>query len=563
MTQRASRRRAVSLLRGRAVPLLRAGALLALVWAGLAQPDALAATQAAARPGPGADPVLAGRLDLGPADLPETRTTTTLQPGVRLTRITRGGTDDALFWTLEVQIPDTSSPDPDAPPLALSGEADARAESERLRAEGFDARVEAVARPRAADMAPGTLGYRVRVGSWRTRAEAEQERARMAAAGESASAVYTGWDGDRSARGPWHVDVVTIDPRLFTGRLDATFGPDLQGRETTSALARATGATVAVNAGFFVLDPASGAPGDPAGVGVYDGALLSEPVGDRPALVLDEHGGSSVERLSWRGSVRLGGRSVPLDGINRVPGLIRNCGGDATDRPTSRPLHDITCTDDSELVLFTPEYGARTPSGPGREIVLDAHQRVISVAAARGTALAPGTTSVQATGAAADLLAGVRAGDRVPVHTELTDAATGRPRPVSRRTTIVNGGPQLMHRGQEEITQRRDGMDHAGDPSWAYGWVAKRNPRTIAGTDVYGRTVLVTVDGRSTDDLGLSIPEAADVARSLGLVEAVNLDGGGSTAMAVHGQVLGHPSDAAGERPVGDAVVVLPPERRP
>ena len=38
--------------------------------------------------------------------------------------------------------------------------------------------------------------------------------------------------------------------------------------------------------------------------------------------------------------------------------------------------------------------------------------------------------------------------------------------------------------------------------------------------------MLVTVDGRSTEDLGLSIPEAADVARSLGLVDAVNLDGG-------------------------------------
>jgi exopolysaccharide biosynthesis protein len=70
--------------------------------------------------------------------------------------------------------------------------------------------------------------------------------------------------------------------------------------------------------------------------------------------------------------------------------------------------------------------------------------------------------------------------------------------------------------------------------------------------------VLVTVDGRSTDDLGLSIPEAADVARSLGLVDAINLDGGGSTTMTVHGDVVSHPSDATGERPVGDALLVTP-----
>ena len=48
------------------------------------------------------------------------------------------------------------------------------------------------------------------------------------------------------------------------------------------------------------------------------------------------------------------------------------------------------------------------------------------------------------------------------------------------------------------------------------------------------------------------------MARSLGLVDAINLDGGGSTAMAVRGQVIGHPSDATGERPVGDALLVTP-----
>ena len=109
-----------------------------------------------------------------------------------------------------------------------------------------------------------------------------------------------------------------------------------------------------------------------------------------------------------------------------------------------------------------------------------------------------------------------------------------------------------------EITQRRDGMVHPGEPSFAYGWFLRRNPRTFAGVDARGRTVLVTVDGRSTDDLGLSIPEAADVARSLGLVDALNLDGGGSTTLAVDGRLASHPSDSTGERPVGDALLVLP-----
>lgn len=48
------------------------------------------------------------------------------------------------------------------------------------------------------------------------------------------------------------------------------------------------------------------------------------------------------------------------------------------------------------------------------------------------------------------------------------------------------------------------------------------------------------------------------LARQLGAREAMNLDGGGSTAMAVDGKLVTHPSDTTGERAVGDAVVVSP-----
>jgi hypothetical protein len=49
------------------------------------------------------------------------------------------------------------------------------------------------------------------------------------------------------------------------------------------------------------------------------------------------------------------------------------------------------------------------------------------------------------------------------------------------------------------------------------------------------------------------------VARSLGLRDAMNLDGGGSTTMVVDGTVVNVPSDATGQRPVGDALVGSPP----
>ncbi|MFD4343813.1 phosphodiester glycosidase family protein [Streptomyces coelicoflavus] len=500
-------------------------------------------------------------LPLGPAGLPETRTTTTLQPGVTLTRIVRGNTDDpALHWTVEVSIPGgDTSPDPDAPPTALKDRASADELAAELRRDGFEARAEEVTTPATADYRGGTLGWRVRIGTFDAQTAATAERTRLRAAGYSGSAVYTGWDGEATDRGPWHVDVLTIDPRRFRGTLDASYGPDLENRETTGALSASAAATAAVNAGFFVLDPKAGAPGDPAGVGVYDGRLLSEPVAGRPALVVHDNGRrTEIARLTWQGRIATRAASLPLNGVNRVPGLIRNCGGSAGDTPTSLPLHDVTCTNPDELVTFTPDYGDSTPEGAGLEAVLDAHERVVELRSPRGGAIPRGGSSVQATGErVADLATLAHVGDRLRVSTTLLDDR-GRRMPTSPRTDIVNAGPELVRDGRVHVTPATDGMVHPGDPSWYYGWVHKRNPRTLAGVDGAGRTVLVTADGRSTDSLGLSIEESAEVARSLGLRDAVNLDGGGSTTMVAEGAVLNSPSDAAGERPVGDALLILP-----
>ncbi|MER7715576.1 phosphodiester glycosidase family protein [Streptomyces flaveolus] len=530
--------------------LCAAGAVLGVLVTGGALP-----AQASPAPRPGSQ-----ALPLGPADLTETRTTTTLQPGVTLTRIVRGDDDPSLRWTVEVSIPGgATSPDPDAPPTALKDRVSADELAAALTRDGFPARVEQVTTARTADYAGGTLGWRVRVGTFTSQSAATTERTRLRAAGYTGSAVFTGWDGEATDRGPWHIDVLTVDPRTFRGGLEASYGPDLENRETTSALSNAAGATAAVNAGFFVLDPKAGAPGDPAGVGVYDGRLLSEPVSGRPGLVLHDDGRrTEIARYTWRGRITARGTSLTLNGVNRVPGLIRNCGGSEGDRPTSLPLHDVTCTNANELVAFTPEYGRQTPSGEGAEAVLDAHDRVVELRSPRGGPLPTGGSSLQATGdRVAELSALARPGAHVTTRTTLLDDRGKRVSP-SPGTDIVNAGPELVRDGRLHVTPATDGMVHPGDPSWYYGWVHKRNPRTLAGVDAAGRTVLITSDGRSAEALGLSIVESAEVAKSLGLRDAVNLDGGGSTTMVTDGKVLNAPSDATGERPVGDALLILP-----
>jgi exopolysaccharide biosynthesis protein len=503
-----------------------------------------------------------GRLDLGAPGQPESRTVTTLAPGLTRTSITRGTPNQDFFWTAEVAVPPTS-PDPDAPASALSTRAQAQQVADKLNAAGVTARVEHVQSPQLAD-AGGDLGYRVRAGHFAAKADGSAIVGRIQAAGYKSSVIYTGWDGDEGSsendRGPWKLEVLTIDPKVFRGDITSSFGPNLEDRETTSQLAAASGALAATNGGYFVMDPKAGAEGDPAGTAVHDGKILSEPVGDRPSLVLDPKNETSIQRLHWNGSVTGTGNAgkLVLDGVDRVPGLIRNCGG-AGDSPTSLPMHDTTCTHADEIVEFTPEFGPATPSGPGLEVILDAHDTVTAVTSTRGTAVPAGGRTLQAIGADVDKLTALaKPGSKLRIDTGLVNE-NGKKLKTGAGTDVVNGGPTLVENGQLDITAKRDGMVHTGDSnSFYYGWVHKRNPRTIAGVDAQGRTLLVTADGRQTTSLGLSIKEAAEVARSLGMVDAINLDGGGSTTMVSSSQVVNSPSDATGERPVGDALLVLP-----
>jgi exopolysaccharide biosynthesis protein len=55
----------------------------------------------------------------------------------------------------------------------------------------------------------------------------------------------------------------------------------------------------------------------------------------------------------------------------------------------------------------------------------------------------------------------------------------------------------------------------------------------------------------------MSLTELAKMMMQLGSYDAMNFDGGGSTTMVVGGQIVNRPSDQAGERPVGSALLVI------
>jgi hypothetical protein len=357
------------------------------------------------------------------------------------------------------------------------------------------------------------------------------------------------------APGAEQVREAIISPRAFRGRVEVIHDGPVAGPHTASAVAAAQHAALVVNGGFFIVSGADGYPGAPAGLAVYHGRLESMSAGARGALVLGD-GPARIEHLNSTASVRAGGSAYAVQGINRRPGVIRNCG-----RPDSRPFRgprqDTTCHSGSELVLFTPQLGAAAPGGPGREAVIGPRGTVRWAGPRRGGPVPAGGAIIEGIGRAATWLRRhARTGRHLAVRERLTDRA-GQPLPLRPGLSIASGAPVLLSHGRLAIDEAAEGV------AFDYAWAKERQPRTIAGISRSGRLLLVTVDGRQPGRSdGATLVEEAALMRALGAVSALNLDGGGSTTMVAGGRLVNRPSDGA-ERADGDFVVAVSRRAQP
>ncbi|MGI8900943.1 MAG: phosphodiester glycosidase family protein [Nocardioides sp.] len=344
-----------------------------------------------------------------------------------------------------------------------------------------------------------------------------------------------------TTRGPWRVNVLTIDPAVAAGSLQASYGSDLATVEPVGAIASASGALAAVNASFFTFTEDERYPGDPVGVGLYGGTLLSEPSTVSPAevvfLVDSRTNQARMDKLTWQGQMvnRRSRAALPLEFLNHRPVVPRGC------RDLKNPRR---CFRSGDVVRFASSFADKTPKGPGVEVVLGRHGCVVRREMTRGTELKPQQSSVQATGRqSVRLLRLTQDGclafksvlrDTVGNWVETGDWMSG----VNGRFRLTVAGRSVVPRGTTELFER--------------------NPRTIAGRTREGVILLVTIDGRQSTSVGTTLDETAAVALSLGMRNAVNLDGGGSTTMVANGALVNTPSGDGQERAVGDALVFVP-----
>ena len=82
-----------------------------------------------------------------------------------------------------------------------------------------------------------------------------------------------------------------------------------------------------------------------------------------------------------------------------------------------------------------------------------------------------------------------------------------------------------------------------------------RHPRSGLCYDSAGRLLLVAIDGRYIGSAGVTFEEFGILLKDLGCVDALNLDGGGSTLLYANNYMLNHYSDSK-PRPIVSAIVI-------
>jgi exopolysaccharide biosynthesis protein len=486
-------------------------------------------------------------LPLGTPNLKESRTTVNLAPGVTHTKIQRGEQSAKDFFTVDVAFVEEYE--------------QAKALAKKLKEDGFDkVRIDRITERAMDDKEKGPLGFLVRVGTFQSETDAKGLQQKLSEKGYTGlRVVYTGEDGQKTT-GPWVVNVIEVDPDSFKGKVVPKLANDVvQGKETLSEMAIRNHAIAGINGGYFVVGSNDGTPGDLAGISVVNGELVSEAVNGRSSLLLSssETDARIASVSTYSNAISSDGAVREVDGLNREPGLIRGCGGIGGDTITEESKHDFTCKDESELIYYTPLFGESTESGEGVEVVLNESGNVVEFRNNRGGEIPNKGSVLAGTGEAVKWLSDhAQEGMNIQVKNEMT--ADGKPLLLEQTSAIINGGPRLMENGKISINAVEEGFHWEEDPGFYYRFGERRNPRTLAGVKENGNLLFVTIDGRAPGwSVGANFEESAKIMKSLGAVDALNLDGGGSTAMTIGDDLVTRPSDQTGERPIADAILLL------
>jgi hypothetical protein len=95
--------------------------------------------------------------------------------------------------------------------------------------------------------------------------------------------------------------------------------------------------------------------------------------------------------------------------------------------------------------------------------------------------------------------------------------------------TAIGGGPVLLQNGDIAVSNNEE-MRFGGKG------IQDKHPRTAMGYTADNKLIILVVEGRNPNAGGATLVQEAQILKDLGCVEALNLDGGGSSCLLVNGK---------------------------
>ncbi len=343
----------------------------------------------------------------------------------------------------------------------------------------------------------------------------------------------------RDNSGPFRIRYVSVD--LAAGAtLDTVLSNEkLPKFETTTSMAQRTGSIAAIN-GDYARDS-----GRPVFTFASDGNLAQTPLawGRNFATTYDESATyiGHPEVTGWA-TEEDAGATYPVTRVNYMDEplttdevrLFTDVGGGVARAPDGHCL--------VRVMPLEPPYIAETQPGVDQAFQVER----VDCDGGRGFRAQGGAIlASRLDGQYAFQLASMTIGEELKIGWSMTWPNV---------LDTVGGNPTLIEAGAIVLANTQ-----------GTGAFFSRHPRTGVGTTPDGRVLLVTVDGRQPGySVGMTLQEFAELFARLGADWALNLDGGGSTALAINGALVNRPSDGYSpktpghERAVSSALVVLP-----
>lgn len=291
----------------------------------------------------------------------------------------------------------------------------------------------------------------------------------------------------------------------------------LNSLETVPSMARRTGAVAAVNGSFY-----NKSEKDPFPVGF----LM---INGRTVYFSHVH----------RSAFGLTRQKIPLFGYPKTKGIIYL---EKTGEYFFLWGMNRRRSEDDALV-YTPEYGATTGTNIyGREIRVS-NDRVAGMQYGNSR-IPPDGFVISLHGESMKYFNWFQRGDRVRLYFVVDPAWLDV-------YNSITGGPMLIRGGKTVL-------DTSVSEKLRQGY-SNRIPATAVGNTLDGRLIFVVMDGRQKKfSIGVTFSELADFMRSLGAINAIGMDGGGSSTMVIDGTVVNRPSEGWPRR-VSNAIGVFAP----